>query len=367
MSHIKKLFLQLLFLIITPFLSFSSVELNQHIQESEENRLSYNLFPIIMYDSDIGFGFGGKGIVKNLYQKNESFDLIFFASTKGEQWYVFAFSIPDFEIRQGKKYDLAFDAIIEFDKYLKSNFFGFGNNSKDNDWQFPREFTRIEVNLGHAFSRSIIYEIKACYNHTSVYDYKMDSPFMSPQIPGEGEKQTFYLSSGLRWDTRDSQIHPRDGWNLKFRTDFALKWLGADYRFSRYRLEINKYQPLFSGFHILAARIWGQHIDGTAPYYEQSIIGGSNTARGYKADRFIDSDMLLSSLEYRFKIYKNYGGVLFIDGGRVFSNLTKEILTDWKINWGWGLRYYLTNFTVRFDMGISPESTRIFFNFGHVF
>jgi len=342
MSPIKKLLLQSFSLIITPMLSLSYVELNQHPQESGGNRLSYNVFPIIMYDSDIGFGFGGKGIVKNLCQKNESFDLILFASTKGEQWYVFTFSIPDFEIRQGKKYDLAFDVIFEFDKYLKSNFFGFGNNSKDNEWQFPLEFARIEANLGHAFTRTIIYEIKTSYNHTSVYGYKMANPLMSPQIPGEGEKQTFYLSSDLRWDTRDSQIHPKGGFNFAFRTDFALKWFGADYRYSRYRLEINQYHQLFSPSHILAARIWGQHIDGVAPYYEQSIIGGSDTARGYKAHRFIDNDMLLASLEYRFKIYKNIGSVLFIDGGRVSSNLTKEILTDWKTNWGWGLRYYLT-------------------------
>lgn len=34
---------------------------------------------------------------------------------------------------------------------------------------------------------------------------------------------------------------------------------------------------------------------------------------------------------------------------------------------GWGLRYYLQNFVVRFDMGFSGEGTGIYFNFGHIF
>jgi len=34
---------------------------------------------------------------------------------------------------------------------------------------------------------------------------------------------------------------------------------------------------------------------------------------------------------------------------------------------GFGLRYYLRNFVVRFDTGISEEGLGLYFNFGHVF
>jgi len=37
------------------------------------------------------------------------------------------------------------------------------------------------------------------------------------------------------------------------------------------------------------------------------------------------------------------------------------------VNIGWGLRYYLQNFVVRFDMGFSDEGMGIYFNFGHAF
>jgi outer membrane protein assembly factor BamA len=361
MSPLKILFL----LIITPQIVFSQEDLLS--QSSVEKQLSYDVFPILMYDSDIGFGFGAKGIVKNLYKKDESFDLILFGSTKGEQWYSFTFSIPDFEIRQGKEFDLSFDAVMEYNKLLKGNFFGFGNESADNEWQFPRELSRIEFSVGHAFTSSLIGEIKSQYIHTSIYDYLDENPLMSVDVPGEGARQTFSLSSKLRWDTRDSHINPHIGWNINATADLALKWFATDFAFRRYKFEVNKYMPIFSHAHILAVRIWGQLTDGTAPYYSQGMIGGGNSLRGFKANRFIDSDMLLASVEYRFMIYKNLGAVLFTDAGRVFSDMTNGTFTNWKSNWGWGLRYYLTNFAVRFDMGVSNEGTRIFFNFGHVF
>jgi len=101
--------------------------------EEAENQISWNVFPFVIYNSDFGFGFGGKGIIKNIYSRDESFDLILFGSSKGEQWYAFTFSIPDFELRQGKLYPFSLDFKIEYNKPLNSNFFGFVNNSEDNE------------------------------------------------------------------------------------------------------------------------------------------------------------------------------------------------------------------------------------------
>jgi len=353
------------FLVPQSGVSMAKADISNQVGTARQR--STSIFPILMYDSDIGLGFGGKGLVRNLFRKNESLDLILFGSTKGEQWYVFRVSVPDYEIRQGSRYPLALDLKLEYDKLLKSNFFGLGNNSKDNNWQFPRESAKIELTLGHAFTERIIGEMGLFFNHTSVYGFEDINPVMSANVPGAGETLTSYLTARIRWDTRDSQIHPHEGWKLGLNSDLASKSLGGEYNFKRFRLECSKYQKLFSPDHILAVRLWIQHIDGTAPYYEQSIIGGGWTARGYKADRFIDQDLALVSMEYRFLIYGKTGGVLFVDSGRVYPSIKKASFHNWKTDCGFGLRYYLANFVVRFDTGISQEGTRIFFNFGHVF
>src|SRR5512136_877613 len=87
---------------------------------------SLSPFPIVMYDTDIGFGYGGRVKFVDYLKKKESFDLILFNSTKGEHWYSFGFSVPDIEIRQGKRYGLSFDFKAAYDKFLSYGFYGLG-------------------------------------------------------------------------------------------------------------------------------------------------------------------------------------------------------------------------------------------------
>jgi hypothetical protein len=331
------------------------------------DRPSWSAFPVVMYDSDIGVGFGGKAVLKNRFRRDESFDLILFGSSKGEQWTVFAFSVPDFEIRQGKLYALAFDLNVEYDKLLKSNFFGIGNDSRDNDLQFPREFIKLEAVVSRAVTGHFIGEIGARVVHYSSYGYEPAWRTITSQIPGAGETSVGAIAVKLRFDTRDSRIHPRRGVKLDALAEKSERLPGSKWNFTRARTEASAYRTLFSGNDILAIRIWSQHITGNAPYEELSKIGDSWTGRGYKADRFLDKAMALASVEYRFPVFLRIGGVVFSDAGRVWPSLSRFGFRGWHADGGLGLRYTLENFVVRLDLGRSPEGTRVFFNFGQVF
>jgi outer membrane protein assembly factor BamA len=334
--------------------------------ESDKD-LSWSVFPFVIYNSDFGFGFGGKGVIKNIYSRDESFDLILFGSTKGEQWYAFTFSIPDFELRQGKPYPFSLDFKIEYNKRLKSNFFGFGNDSEDNEWQFPRENIQAEFILGHAFTRRFIAETGMVFSFISVYNYQNINPLMTKEIPGEGQTTWNYLTIRSRYDSRDSQIHPRVGMRINANVDFSFKSMGSEASYQRYRIETSSYHRFLLPDLIIALRLWFQHVNENPPYFQQSALGGSWTLRGYKVERFIDKTMLLSSAETRFPIFNRLGGVLFVDFGRTYNSIENISLASLKANWGVGLRYYLRNFVTRFDTGISSEGVRLFFHFGHVF
>jgi outer membrane protein insertion porin family len=108
-------------------------------------------------------------------------------------------------------------------------------------------------------------------------------------------------------------------------------------------------------------------VGGAAPYLELSRIGDSWTARGFKADRFLDRAMCLSSIEYRFGLHRKLGGVAFADAGRVWPALRGISLRGWHGDAGGGLRYYLETFVTRLDVGSGPEGTRVFLQFGQVF
>jgi outer membrane protein assembly factor BamA len=346
---------------------FSLLVFGQIASAGIQARPSWSAFPIVMYDSDIGLGIGGKGIVKNTFHKDESFDLVLFGSSRGEQWTVFTFSIPDFEIRQGRRYPLAFDFSVEYNKLLKSNFFGIGNGSADNDFQFPREFVKIEADFGRAFKERIIAQIGCRYARYNSYGWKKGWNTISRTTPGSGATSVAGFFGRFRFDTRDSQLNPHGGIRFELQAEKTATVVGTDWRYGRARLEFGAYRRIFGTESVLAARFWAQQIDGDAPYPELSRIGDSWTCRGYKANRFLDRAMALASLEARFPMVGRFGGVLFTDAGRVWPALSQFGWSDWHADWGLGLRYRLENFVARFDAGFSPEGMRIFFNFGQVF
>ena len=355
--------------LICLYLSFLNLSLIAAERITQSHSASISIFPIVMYDSDIGFGLGGKGVLKNGFHRNESFDLTLFGSSKGEQWYVFAFSIPDGEIRQGKTYPLALDLKLEFDKYLKSNYFGFGNHTQNNDHQFPLEFLKIRLALSRSLTDKIISELAFQFTHYAAYDFNPSWQTISSSTPGAGETELLTISPIVYYDTRDSRINPRQGIAVRGQYEFALQGLsvqGANWNFNKIRFEFSGYHQLFIN-HIIAFRFWLQQLDGQAPYQEYSVVGGGWTARGYKANRFLDRAMVLTSLEYRFPLWRKLGGVIFSDLGRVYPVLENLGFTDWHSDWGIGLRYYLADFVVRLDTGFSSEGTRIFLNFAQVF
>jgi len=357
---------------------------------------TFSAFPILMFDSDIGFGCGGKAVLKNARLKNESLDLILFGSNKGEQWFVLSFSIPDREFRQNIIYACAFDASIEYDKLLKSNYFGIGNKSADNKYQFPKEFLKIDLSLAKAKTTELSGKLGirlACY---SVYDWDAGWGTIQNTTPGVGSSKVFAFTYALTWDNRDSQINPKKGRKIELEFEHSPKFINntirsagdaeipnRNWKFSKVKLELVKLKEIIFGIR-LAARLSLEQVIGTAPYHELATLGGGNTLRGYKLDRFLDQASALTSFEFRLpvglwlsgsastdkianKIIAKIGCVLFADAGRVAPKLNRLNLNVWYWNTGVGLRYYTRDFIVRGDIGFSREGMRLFLNFGHVF
>jgi len=341
-------------------------------EETGEVKRSLSAFPILMYDTDIGVGYGAKAKFVHYLHKKESFDFIFFNSTKGERWYVFTFAIPDIEIRQGKTYPLSFDLRAEYDKYLKYYYYGTGANSKKEDkTELTYEKKELQLKFGRGFNPRFVVEAIYTLRNIRYFDVEEDKPF-TDTLETVGEQFSPFVSFIVRYDTSDSQIHPRKGYRLIFQNDVAARFLGNENaRYHRFILDFRKYTLLFGQKDVLAFRTLMQKISGKEiPLFEMSVLGGGsemNAMRGYMLNRFSDRGKFLVNAEYRFPIWKKLGGNIFVDGGVVWSSLSQVRLDNSVIDVGWGLRYYLQNFVVRFDMGWSSEGIGIYFNFGHVF
>lgn len=343
-----------------------------HAQEHPQQKKSLSAFPIFMYDSDIGFGYGGKVKLVDYLARQESLDLILFNSSKGERWYVLTFSIPDFEIRQGEKYGLSLDIKAEYDKYLKYYFYGYGADSlKENESTFTYEKKELQLTLGRGFTDHVVVEASYFFRSVRYFNVSENQTF-TEILQNVGDRFSPYVSLLLRYDTSDSRIHPRHGFSLWWQNDLAGTWLGnQEANFNRMTLDFRKYFLLFGQHDVVAVRGLIQKISGSAiPQFEMPVLGGGSTLtalRGYRMNRFIDKGKWLLNVEYRFPIWKKLGGNIFFEAGSVWPSLAELFSHPVHADVGWGLRYYLQDFLVRFDMGISREGVGIYFNFGHIF
>ncbi len=340
-----------------------------------DRRLSWSAFPIVMYDTDIGFGYGGKGRVVNLFRRNESLDLILFNSTKGERWYVFSFSIPDTEIRQGKRYGLAFDLRAEYDKYIKYYFYGIGPDSVKLGDGLNSYASYLKEELALTFGRgfSPVFVVEAAYvlRQYKTFNVAPGLPYTA-LLAAEGKKFSPYASLTMRYDTSDSQIHPTRGVRFLLENDLAgpavANRAGTFYRLT---LDLRSYNRVLFPKTILAVRGVVQQVTGSSiPLWELSALGGGSTAsamRGFSLNRFMDKGKFLAAAELRFPIWKRIGGNVFGEGGLVWPSWRRIELGKAVFDAGLGLRYYLANFVVRADVGFSREGMGLYFNFGHLF
>jgi len=125
-----------------------------------------------------------------------------------------------------------------------------------------------------------------------------------------------------------------------------------------------------------AVRLLGGLSNGDLPFFEQFFVGGSETLRGYREDRFWGDKMLVANIEYRRPVTQGLTGVLFADYGDAWgSNTLYDISDDLpqhnsfepSLGVGVGLRVNTPIGNLRFDYGIGDDGARTHFSIGHAF
>jgi len=327
-------------------------------------------FPIVTYDSDIGFGYGAKLFLLNQLKGGESFDLTLFNSSKGERWYRFVFSLPDFELRQGKVYPLALDLVIDYDKYIKNNFFGISAGSEYDDREsYTREPLDINLTLSRGFSRRLIGQFGFRYKTVRNFNFSPDSRLRElPPALNAGRASYASMFGICRFDSRDSFINPSRGLVLQGELEWAPRSGLGNVAFVRTALWGQAYATLFYPKTVLALRLGAQELSGQdLPAQVLLPLGGNSSLRGSAQDRYLGKSSVLANVELRFPLVWRLGGVLGLDAGRVCPSLAEFTFRGWAVNPTAGLRFIMDTFVARFDVGFGKEGTGIYFNFGQLF
>jgi outer membrane protein assembly factor BamA len=323
-----------------------------------------------MYDTDIGVGYGAKLFLLNRMKLNESFDFTLFNSSKGERWYRIVFSLPDFELRQGKIYPLALDLTIDYDKYIQNNFFGIGHSSRFSDREnYTREPLEISLALSRGLSPHVVAQAGTRYKTIRNFHFSESSRLAAlPETLNPDRASYASLFLNMRYDTRDSYINPSRGTVIQGEAEVAPGWAPGNVAFSRLSFKHQFYSELFHPKTIFAWRFWFQSLAGKElPVQVLLPLGGNATLRGSFQDRYLDRTAALVNAEIRFPISRRFGGVAGLDLGRAWHSPTDVDFRKWTANPVFGLRFYMNTFVVRLDVGLGRETTGLYFNFGHIF
>ncbi|HEX9443408.1 MAG TPA: outer membrane protein assembly factor BamA [Candidatus Binatia bacterium] len=196
------------------------------------------------------------------------------------------------------------------------------------------------------------------------------------------------VSLGSVWNTTDDRANPTTGALYSLLVEEAGTVWGGSYDFVKLLGESRWYYPLAEKT-VLASRLklgFADTLDGSreVPIFERFFAGGADSVRGYErrglgpmspAHKPVGGRSLFEgSVELRQQqLWKQLGGVLFLDFGQVSLRSFDPPVRDLKFAAGFGFRYGTPIGPLRLDFGFPFQRGRrdrpwqIFFDIGQTF
>ncbi len=196
-----------------------------------------------------------------------------------------------------------------------------------------------------------------------------------------------FIKIGLSLDTRDFEPDPTAGVLAQISSDLATNAIGSQFNYQRVTASATGYYSPFPEPTrlVLAGRGVYSMSFGEVPFFALSSLsyntlnkdglGGFDTLRGFKRNRFIGESAVMLGAEVRWSFSEwDFWGqhlkpmlVPFLDAGRVHDDVELK-LYDWEVSYGAGFRLAWNLATVvSFDVGVSEEDTIFYMELGHSF
>ncbi|WP_264564889.1 BamA/TamA family outer membrane protein [Flavobacterium sp. N3904] len=198
-----------------------------------------------------------------------------------------------------------------------------------------------------------------------------DSFLIQDNVPGvTGGYDVGAGFSGL-YDTRKNPYNPQQGEYCMSSLVFHPKFFGSTYQFTNFILDMRKYyNPWLK--HIIAVQAYTSNAFGDTPFYDLSLMGGSDQMRGYYQGAYRDKVLIDGQIEYRMPVWNIFGVVGFVGTGRVFESYKDVSFETWRVSYGGGLRIMVdskhqTNLRLDCGFGEGGSLRGVYFSFGEAF
>jgi len=196
------------------------------------------------------------------------------------------------------------------------------------------------------------------------------------------------LQTALIFDTRDFEPDPTKGYYFEVANEYSSNIIGSQFNFNKLFLQGKGFWKLpFGKRTVVASRIgFGTIFGSEAPFFEFqdqwspdgsiNALGGKQSLRGYRANRFLARSMWFTNLELRYRFLETklgkqrfaFGVAPFFDAGTVRDRWQDLNFTKIKFSYGAGLRIAWNQSTIlSFDYGKSKEDGLFYIGIGQAF
>jgi predicted phosphodiesterase len=322
----------------------------------KKNILSSNsILPSISYNPDDGIAIGltdvytVKGFERNPFTQQHKINAKVFFATQG-----FAADYEGTFANFIGKWNFVAGAAATSDNFSQ-NFFGFGNETSNNDGVLGVDFNRVKISVLRAniglkrnYVSGLNIDFKALVESFEVEDSnnRFINTFGS-SIPDFFDRKTFFgVDATFNFANYDNPVSPTRGMRFDLSTGFRINTEDSDRHFTFVKPQLEFYNSLSSNRNLVlktfAKSQW--NLNDGFEFYQAANLGGEEGLRGYRFQRFTGKNSLIfgGDLRYSFeKVRINffvplqlgiYGGY---DLGRVWvKNDASDI---WHDSYGGGL------------------------------
>lgn len=352
-------------LLATLFMAVIGYGQSDTIVYQSKDDFSISGFPIVFYLPETSFSFGVTGLtVFNIGQEK--------AWRKSQISLGAAYTLKR-QILFFLPYELYFkqnwkvNGELGYYRYFY-NYYGIGIDSKKENLEtFDANFPRLLATASYRVQDSFLIGLQYRFDYFDIP--RIDSLLTTNNPVGTEGGMISTIGLTATYDTRDDIFYPRKGFFGTLIAETSGNFTFADYSYSLIQFDFTYYFTL-KDKHTIATNLYTGTTIGDSPFFSYYYFSSGKKGRGFNDRRFIDKNIGMLQVEYRFPIYKRFRGTLFSSLGSV-GGTYDEVFTNRQLwTYGGGLRFQLSKKQMshlRLDVAHGFEGFQFYMTIGEAF
>jgi hypothetical protein len=324
--------------------------------------------PVLFYSPETRLGFGAAGFFSFKFNGHDTLSRpsqINFGGAYTQEKQLLTYAEFDLWVRSNK-----FNLNGEVGYYRFFYYFwGVGEETRQEE-SFNVNFPRVRFEGYYELKNAFFIGPKYTYDYFDITSVDENGRLAQNSYPGTTGGGISGLGIASKYDTRNSNFYPTEGFNTTVSYEYFSKALGGDFDYHLAWVNFIKYIDLKKD-RVLAANVYGRFTQGEVPFFHLSQMGGNSRMRGYYEGFHRDKQKIGWQAEYRTPVFWRVGMVFFAGNALVadaFSNLKSRNIRSAA---GAGLRFKVDherNINLRIDFGFtSDRTTGLYFTIGEAF